>query len=39
VGRLVTEVIARRDDPAGLGTVTRVAGPVTGLVLDHLAVR
>jgi len=39
VGSLVTEVIAQRDDPAGLGTVTRVAGPVTGLVLDHLAVR
>jgi prepilin-type processing-associated H-X9-DG protein len=39
VGRLVTEVIARRDDPAGLGTVTRAAGPVTSLLLDHLAVR
>jgi prepilin-type processing-associated H-X9-DG protein len=37
VYRLVTEVIVRRDDPAGLGTVARVAGPVTGLVLDHLA--
>lgn len=39
VYRLVTEVVARRDDPAGLSPVTRVAGPVTGLVLDHLAVR
>jgi len=39
VYRLVTEVIARREDPAGLGTVTRAAAPVTGLVLAHLAVR
>jgi len=39
VYRLVTEVIARRHDPAGLGAVTRAAGPVTGLVLGHLAVR
>jgi uncharacterized protein (TIGR02569 family) len=39
VYRLVTEVVARRDDPAGLSPVTRVAGPVTSLVLDHLAVR
>jgi hypothetical protein len=39
VYRLVTEVIARREDPAGLGTVTRAAAPVTGLVLNHLAVR
>jgi prepilin-type processing-associated H-X9-DG protein len=39
VYRLVTEVVARRDDPAGLGTVARAARPVTGLILDHLAVR
>jgi len=39
VYRLVTEIIARRDDPAGLGTVTRTASPVTGLVLAHRAVR
>jgi hypothetical protein len=38
VYRLVTEVIFRRDDPAGLEAVTRAARPVTGLVLDHLAV-
>jgi hypothetical protein len=38
VGRLVTEVIARRGDPAGLVLVARAAEPVTGLVLDHLAV-
>src|SRR5512146_38227 len=39
VYRLVTEVIARRDDPAGLGAVARAAGPAADLVLDHLAVR
>jgi hypothetical protein len=39
VYRLVTEVIFRRDDPAGLGAVTRAARPVTGLVLKDLAVR
>lgn len=39
VYRLVTEVIFRRDDPVGLGAVARAARPVTGLVLDHLAVR
>lgn len=39
VYRLVTEVIVRRDDPAGLGAVARAAGPAVGLVLDHLAVR
>jgi Phosphotransferase enzyme family len=37
--RLVTEVIARRGDPAGLVLVGRAAEPVTGLVLDHLAVK
>jgi hypothetical protein len=39
VYRLVTEVIARSGDPAGLVLVGRAAGPVTGLVLDHLAVK
>ena len=39
VYRLVTEVIFRRGDEAGLGTVARAAQPVTGLVLSHLAVR
>jgi Phosphotransferase enzyme family len=39
VYRLVTEVIARRGDPAGLVLVGRAAEPVTGLVLDHLAVK
>jgi Phosphotransferase enzyme family len=38
VYRLVTEVIFRRGDPAGLETVARAARPVTGLVLGHLAV-
>jgi uncharacterized protein (TIGR02569 family) len=39
VYRLVTEVVSRPGDPAGLGAVARAARPVTGLVLDHLAVR
>ncbi len=38
VYRLVTEVIFRRDDPAGLGTVARAGQPVTALVLEHLAI-
>jgi hypothetical protein len=37
VYRLVTEVIFRRGDPAGLDAVARAAQPVTGLVLEHLA--
>ena len=39
VYRLVTEVIFRRGDPAGLGAAARAGEPVTGLVLKHLAVR
>jgi Phosphotransferase enzyme family len=39
VYRLVTEVIFRRGDPAGLGAAARAGQPVTGLVLKHLAVR
>jgi hypothetical protein len=39
VYRLVTEVVARREAPAGLGAVARAAGPAAGLVLDYLAVR
>ncbi len=39
VYRLVTEVIFRRGDPAGLGTAGRAGQPVTGLVLKHLALR
>jgi uncharacterized protein (TIGR02569 family) len=39
VYRLVTEVIFRRDDPAGLGTAARAGQPVTSLILEHLALR
>jgi uncharacterized protein (TIGR02569 family) len=42
VGRLVTEVVSRRDDPdpsAALETVTRTGEPVTALVLERLAAR
>jgi hypothetical protein len=39
VYRLVTEVIFRRGDPAGLGAVARVGQPVTSLILAHLALR
>jgi hypothetical protein len=38
VGRLATEMIARRDDEAGLAEVERTAGPVTALVMARLAV-
>jgi Phosphotransferase enzyme family len=37
VYRLVTEVIFRRGDPAGLGAAARAGQPVTGLVLEYLA--
>jgi uncharacterized protein (TIGR02569 family) len=37
VGRLVTEVIFRRDDGTGLAAVARGSQPVTGLVLAALA--
>jgi uncharacterized protein (TIGR02569 family) len=37
VGRLVTEVVSRRGDPAGLDTVMRTGQPVTALVLARLA--
>jgi uncharacterized protein (TIGR02569 family) len=39
VYRLVTEVVFRRGDPAGLGVAARAGQPVTGLVLKYLAVR
>jgi hypothetical protein len=39
VYRLVTEVIFRRGDPAGLGVAARAGQPVTSLILEHLAVR
>jgi uncharacterized protein (TIGR02569 family) len=42
VGRLVTEIVSRRDDPdpsAGLETVARTGEPVTTLVLARLAAR
>jgi hypothetical protein len=39
VYRLVTEVIFRRGDPAGLDAAARAGQPVTSLVLKHLAVR
>jgi hypothetical protein len=42
VGRLVTEIVSRRDNPdpaAGLETVARTGQPVTGLVLARLALR
>jgi hypothetical protein len=39
VYRLITEVIFRRGDPAGLGVAGRAGQPVTGLVLKYLAVR
>jgi hypothetical protein len=39
VYRLVTEVIFRRGDPAGLGVAARAGQPVTSLILAHLAVR
>jgi hypothetical protein len=39
IGRLVTEMIARRGGEAGLATVARTAEPVTALVLARLAVR
>jgi hypothetical protein len=38
IGRLVTEMIARRGDEAGLAEVERTAGPVTALVMARLAV-
>ena len=38
VYRLVTEIIFRRDDAAGLAAVARDSQPVTGLVLTRLAV-
>src|SRR5690348_13460144 len=40
VGRLVTEIVSRRDNPepyTGLETVTRTGEPVTALVLERLA--
>src|SRR5438034_3968742 len=37
--RLVTEVVFRVGDPAGLETVARTGQPVTTLVLDLLALR
>jgi uncharacterized protein (TIGR02569 family) len=37
VYRLVTEVIFRRDDAAGLAAAARASAPVTGLVLARLA--
>jgi hypothetical protein len=37
VGRLVTEVIFRREDGTGLAAVARGSRPVTGLVLAALA--
>jgi uncharacterized protein (TIGR02569 family) len=39
VGRLVTELVFRRGDMAGLETVARTGQPVTDLVLARLAVR
>lgn len=39
VYRLVTEILFRRGDPAGLETVARTADPVTVLVLARLAVK
>jgi hypothetical protein len=39
VGRLVTELVIRRGDTAGLETVARTGQPVTGLVLAWLALR
>ena len=39
VYRLVTEIIFRRGDAAGLAAAGRVAAPVTGLVLARLALR
>jgi hypothetical protein len=39
VYRLVTEVIFRRGDPAGLRLAAQTGQPVTSLILDHLAVR
>jgi len=38
IGRLVTEMIARRGDEVGLAEVERTAGPVTALVMARLAV-
>jgi uncharacterized protein (TIGR02569 family) len=37
VYRLVTEVVFRHDDPAGLGAAARAGQPVTSLILEHLA--
>jgi len=37
VGRLVTEVVSRRGDQGGLGTVARTGRPVTMLILARLA--
>ncbi len=39
VYRLVTEIIFRHGDAAGLAAAARAAAPVTGLVLARLAVR
>jgi uncharacterized protein (TIGR02569 family) len=39
VYRLVTEIVFRRDDPAGLETAARTSEPVTVLVLARLALR
>lgn len=39
IGRLVTEMILRRGDEAGLATVERTGEPVTALVMARLAVR
>jgi uncharacterized protein (TIGR02569 family) len=37
IGRLVTEIVSRRGDPAGLATVARTGHPVTELLLARLA--
>jgi prepilin-type processing-associated H-X9-DG protein len=39
VYRLVTEVIFRHGDPAGLDLAARAGQPLTSLILDHLTVR
>jgi uncharacterized protein (TIGR02569 family) len=37
LGRLVTEIVFRAGDPAGLDTVTRTSQPVTSLLIERLA--
>jgi prepilin-type processing-associated H-X9-DG protein len=39
VYRLVTEVIFRRGDPAGLDLAARAGRPLTSLILEHLIVK